>query len=207
MILAIDTSTPRGSIALLENDRIILDEIFPCDRSQGSEMYRLLQQARGLAPRIEKIAIGIGPGSYAGVRISIASGLGLSLSNGAEMLGLASVAALETDAREYFAIGDARRDTFYFSRVRDGLCVEVPQLLDAAALAEKLVAAPTVRVFSTAALPSFPQAEIALPRAANLARLAAAGTGILARGDFEPLYLREPYITLPKSAKCDTVRP
>ena len=201
MILAIDTSTPRGSIALLDHERIILDEVFPCDRSQGSEMYRLLQRARELGPGIEKIAIGVGPGSYAGVRISIASGLGLSLSNGAELLGLSSVAALETDASEYFAIGDARRDTFYFSRVLEGICIEAPQLLDAIALAEKLDAWPDVRVFSTAALAQFPQAEIALPRAVNLARLAAAGIGILARGDLEPLYLREPYITLPKSIR------
>lgn len=198
MILAIDTSTPRGSIALLDGDRLILDEVFPCDRSQGSDLYRLLQQARALASSIERIAIGIGPGSYAGARISIASGLGLSLSCGAELLGLASVAALETDVREYFAIGDARRDTFYFSRIRDGLCIAEPQLLDAPSLAARLASAP-LPVFSTTALAAFPQATIALPRAAIIAKLAAAGTGILARGDFEPLYLREPFITPPKS--------
>ena len=125
--------------------------------------------------------------------------LGLSLSCGAELLGLASVAALETEAREYFAIGDARRDTFYYSRVRDGVCVHEPQLLDAAALAERLAQAPELPVFTTAPLPAFPRAVVAMPRAGKLAQLAADDKGILAHGDFEPLYLREPYITQPKA--------
>ena len=201
MILAIDTSTPRGSIALLDGDRIVLAEVFPCDRSQGSDLYRLLTQARDLAPRITKIALGIGPGSYAGVRISIASGLGLSLASGAELVGLSSVTAFETDAPEYFAIGDARRDSFYFSKIRDGVCVEAPQILEAAVLAEKLAGSPKLPVFTTAPLPAFPQAAIAMPSAVKLARLAASGIGIMATGDFEPLYLREPYITQPKSHK------
>ena len=195
MILAIDTSTPRGSIALLENDGLLLDETFPCDRSQSSDLYLHLARACALATRLRTIAIGIGPGSYAGVRISIATALGLSLANGAELIGLASVAALETDAREYFAIGDARRDAFYFTQVRDGLCIEPPQLLDATALDAKLAATP-LPVFSTTPLLT---ATIALPRASILARRAASGIGILARGDFEPLYLRDPFITQPKS--------
>ena len=198
MILAIDTSTPRGSIALLKDGRLVLDEVFACDRSQSSDLYLLLARVRELTPTLTTIAVGIGPGSYAGVRISIATALGLSLSCGAELLGLASVAALETDACEYFAIGDARRDTFYYSRVRDGVCVDEPQLLDAAALGERLATAPELPVFTTAALPAFPRGIVAMPRAEKLARLAAESKGIMARGDFEPLYLREPYITLPK---------
>ena len=199
MILAIDTSTPRGSIALLKGGHLVLDEVFACDRSQSSDLYLLLAKVRELAPVLTIIAVGMGPGSYAGVRISIATALGLSLSCGAELLGLASVAALETEAREYFAVGDARRDTFYYSRVRDGVCVEEPQLLDAAALADRLSAAPELPVFTTAPLPAFPRAVVSMPRAGKLAQLAADGQGILARGDFEPLYLREPYITQPKA--------
>jgi tRNA threonylcarbamoyladenosine biosynthesis protein TsaB len=203
MILAIDTSTPRGTIALLDtrSDALLFSESFPCDRSQGSDLYLHLAHARSLAPQIGQIAIGIGPGSYAGVRIAIASALGLSLSCGATLVALASVAALATDAPEFIAIGDARRDAYYYSRIRDGLCVEAPQLLDGPALSEKLAAHSDIPVFTTATIPAFPQATIALPCAARLARLAAAQKGILATGDFEPLYLREPYITQPKAAK------
>jgi tRNA threonylcarbamoyladenosine biosynthesis protein TsaB len=199
MILALDTSTSCGSIAVLDGDRLVLAETFPCDRSQGSELYALLVRAQELAGRFERIAIGIGPGSYAGVRISIATALGLSLASGAEMVGLASVSALETDAAEYIAIGDARRDAFYFTHVRDGECVEPPCLLNATELAGRLAATPELPVFSTAPIPAFPQAATALPSAARLARLAAAEKGILARGDMEPLYLRDPIITQPKA--------
>lgn len=198
MILALETSTSHGSIALLDGDRLLLSETFPCDRSQGSDLYRVLERAQAMAGGFKMIAVGIGPGSYAGVRISIASALGLALSCGAELVGLASVAAMATDSREYLVIGDARRETFYFSRVREGVCIEEPQLLDAAAVGEKLATATGIPVFCTAALSAFPQAQICLPNAAILAGNAAAGRGILARGDFEPLYLREPLITQPK---------
>jgi hypothetical protein len=39
---------------------------------------------------------------------------------------------------------------------------------------------------------------VTLPRASKLALLAAAGRGIVARDDLEPLYLREPHITKPR---------
>lgn len=198
MILALETSTSRGSIALLDGHRLLLDEVFPCDRSQSSDLYRMLERAKAMAGGFKVIAVGVGPGSYAGVRISIASALGLALSCGAELVGIASVAAIETDAAEYIAVGDARRETYYYSRVSAGVCVEEPQLLDAAALAGRLGKFPADAVFSSVLLPAFPRAVVALPRAAILARLAAAGRGILARGDFEPLYLREPHITQAK---------
>ena len=41
---------------------------------------------------------------------------------------------------------------------------------------------------------------MALPSALLLARLAEAGRSIVATGDLEPIYLREPHITQPKAA-------
>src|SRR5687768_14575936 len=123
-VLAIDTSTARGTVALLHDGAFLLDEVFTADRSQSSALFPILEKARTLAPKLDVIAIGLGPGSYAGVRIAIATALGLSCATGAKLVGLASVAALETTATRYVAIGDARRETFYFTRVEDGICTE-----------------------------------------------------------------------------------
>lgn len=198
-ILAIDTSTDHGSVALLTGGEMRLDETFVADRIHSSTLFAVLERAVALAPRVDQVVIGLGPGSYAGVRIAIATAIGLELGIGAELVGIPSVAALETDAADYIAIGDARRETFYFTRVADGVCTEGPLLATEAELRERLGAHPALPVFTTVALAGFPAALIALPSAARIARLADAARGITATGDLEPIYLREPHITPPKA--------
>ena len=197
-ILTIDTSTTHGSASLLAEGELRLEETFTADRTTSSALFAVLERAVALAPRVDQVAVGLGPGSYAGVRIAIAAALGLELGAGAQLVGLPSVAALAVAAAGYVAIGDARRETFYFTRVEDGACVEGPLLVSESELRERLAAHATLPVFTSAALAAFPSAQIALPSAVRLARLAGAGRGITARGDLEPIYLREPHITLPK---------
>ncbi len=197
--LAIDTSTMRGSVAVLADGVLLLAQDFSADRSHSSTLFTVLERACAALPRIDRIAVGLGPGSYAGIRISIAAALGLQLARGAELVGLPSVAALQTDAARYVAIGDARRETFYFTRVEEGLCTEGPLLMDESALRAKLAAlGNALPILVTAPLAGFPEAQSALPSATLLAHLAADRRGIIAHGDLEPIYLREPHITLPK---------
>jgi tRNA threonylcarbamoyladenosine biosynthesis protein TsaB len=197
-ILAIDTSTHHGTVALLVDGELRLDETFTADRRTSAALFPVLERALAAAPRVDQVAIGLGPGSYAGVRIAIAAAIGLKLGRGAQLVGLPSVAALETNAPAYLAIGDARRDTFYFTHVEDGLCTAGPLLATADELHTLLAAHSALPVFTSAPLPAFPSAEIALPSAVRLARLAHAGRGLTATGDLEPIYLREPHITQPK---------
>ena len=200
--LAIDTSTTRGSVALLAAGELRLEENFTADRSHSAALFPILERARALAGHIDQVAVGLGPGSYAGVRIAIAAALGFELGLGARLVGIPSVAALETGTARYLAIGDARRDAYYFTRVEDGVCVDGPRLMTELELRAAL--AEDAPVFTAAPLPAFPQARIAWPSAAILARLAAAGRGIVATGDLEPIYLREPHITQPKRPPVDT---
>ena len=197
--LAIDTSTNRGSVAVLIDGELKMDEQFTSERSHSSSLFVVLEKVREIAPRVDRIVIGLGPGSYAGVRISIAAALGIQLTQGAELVGIPSVAALETDASRYIAIGDARRETFYWTDINEGACIEGPLLLTEAELRERLPAN-TLPVFVGESLAISPEAQIALPSAAILARLGAADRGIVARNDLEPIYLREPHITQPKRA-------
>jgi tRNA threonylcarbamoyladenosine biosynthesis protein TsaB len=197
-ILAIDTSTHHGTVALLVDGELRLDETFTADRRTSAALFPVLARALAAAARVDQVAIGLGPGSYAGVRIAIAAAIGLKLGLRAQLVGLPSVAALETNAPAYLAIGDARRDTFYFTHVEDGLCTAGPLLATADELHTLLAAHSALPVFTSVPLPAFPSAEIALPSAVRLARLAHAGRGLTATGDLEPIYLREPHITQPK---------
>jgi tRNA threonylcarbamoyladenosine biosynthesis protein TsaB len=196
-VLAIDTSTARGSVALLVNGRLVLDEVFTADRSHSSALFPIVERAKAAAPKVGMIAVGLGPGSYAGVRIAIATAIGLGLATDAELVGIPSVAALEAGAVDYLAVGDARRETYYYTRVMDGVCVEGPLLVDEAGLRGRVSGG--LPVFAGAPLAIVPRAVVALPRASRLALLAAAGRGIAMRDDLEPLYLREPHITTAKA--------
>jgi tRNA threonylcarbamoyl adenosine modification protein YeaZ len=196
-ILALDTSTPHGHVALLAGGVVRLNESFTADRGHSALLFPLLERARALAPTIDLLAVGLGPGSYAGVRIAIAAALGFEMGLGTRLAGIPSVAALHTEARRYVAIGDARRATFYFTEVEDGVCLDGPRLLTEAGLCDAL-AGTSLPVLCAAAVPGFPQAVVALPCALRLARLAAEDRGIAARGELEPIYLREPHITQPR---------
>lgn len=197
-VLAIETSTPHGSVALLRDGEVAFSARFIADRSHGSALIPPLEEVRGMVDALDIIAVGLGPGSYAGVRIAIATAMGLGLALGARLVGLPGVAALDVDAPRYIAVGDARRDTFYFTHVVDGACIEGPLLLGAREVAERVAALPGLPVFAPEPVAIFPQATVAFPDAVRLARLAAAGRGIVAEGALEPLYLREPHITQPK---------
>jgi tRNA threonylcarbamoyl adenosine modification protein YeaZ len=197
--LAIDTSTAHGSVALVENGVLLFNESFTADRSHSSHLFASLEQALNAAPHCDQVVIGLGPGSYSGVRIAISAAIGLEFGMKARLLGIPSIAAMETAAAHYQTVGDARRGTFYYAQIREGECLEGPLLLDAVALKEKLAAHPEVPVFASEPLPDFPEAQLCHPSAINLARLAERNVSIHSTGDLEPIYLRDPHITQPKS--------
>src|SRR3954447_25663087 len=69
--LAIDTSTARGSVALLAYGDVAFEEHFSADRSHTAKLFTALQTARTRARHVDRIAVGLGPGSYAGLRVAI----------------------------------------------------------------------------------------------------------------------------------------
>jgi tRNA threonylcarbamoyl adenosine modification protein YeaZ len=195
-VLGLETSTAHGSVAVFAYGELVFEERFLADRSHSSTLFAALEKARATAARFDRIAVGLGPGSYAGVRISIAAALGLNFVLDAELVGIPSVAALDAPVPAYLAIGDARRDAFYFTAVDHGRCIAGPAL-DSEEGVRQAITELGLPVFGTEPIPAFPSALVAIPSAAIIARLAAQDCGILQRGDLEPLYLREPHITQP----------
>ncbi len=191
VMLALETSTPRGGVALARDGRLEFSESFTADRSHSSELFTVIERALAPGARPGQIVVGLGPGSYAGVRIAIASAIGLSVATRAELVGIPSIAAL--DEGEYLAVGDARRGAFSLARVRNGEIVDGPVLL-APGDVEARLAESTLPVFSSEKL-GLPRVQLKFPDVERLVRLAMAGRGICARGILEPMYLREPWIT------------
>jgi len=198
IVLALDTSTPHGSVAVRALDETVFEERFTADRSHSSSLFTALERGRCSAAGFDRLVVGLGPGSYAGIRIGIAAALGMNLALKAELVGLPSVAALDTTRPAYVVIGDARRGMYYFTSVHSGICADGPRLVDEAE-ARDLIHSLSLPVFATERLVAFPSAEVLAPSAMALARFAAADRGIIQRGNLDPLYLREPHITQPKA--------
>jgi len=97
-ILAIDTSTPSGSIALLEDDQLIA-ELTTCIQKTHAE--RLLPSIKTLLDNIgtklediDGFALAIGPGSFTGLRIGLSTIKGLAWSLNKKVAGISTLEAL-----------------------------------------------------------------------------------------------------------------
>lgn len=195
-ILALELSTALGSIAWLGTDGASVVRRFPADRKHSGLFYENLSEIRRACDLPELIVVGLGPGSYAGIRIAIATAMGLGAAAEACLTGVPSICAL-ADA-EYCVIGDARRSSYFFARVQDGNCIEGPLLLNEEELQTKLGSQGDLPVYASQPLPQFARVGIEHPSALRLAALAQK-SDLRSDEPLEPIYLREPYITIAKS--------
>lgn len=205
-ILALELSSPRGSLAWLNNDCADLRE-WPNDRKNSGPFFENLLAVRKQFGVPDQIIVGLGPGSYAGVRIAISTAIGLEGLSQAQVLGYPSICAIKTDAKEYCVIGDARRQSFFFAYVGANKLVQGPSLLVESELREKLAQLNRdVPVFSSD-VTQFERVRIGYPCALILANLARNSSRPFALPPLEPMYLREPYVTMPGSKFQSKIAP
>jgi tRNA threonylcarbamoyladenosine biosynthesis protein TsaB len=199
-ILALELSTARGSLAWLNDavDLVVLE--WPNDRKNSGAFFENLAQVRKQFGLPDTIIVGLGPGSYAGTRIAISAAIGLQVASKARLLGFPSICAIEN--ADYCVIGDARRQSFFFARIRKQELVEGPSLFSEEELKSKLkILDDSVPVFCSESLPQFPTAVVRYPSAELLARLGHDSNRSFKLPLLEPIYLREPHITLPKAQR------
>jgi tRNA threonylcarbamoyl adenosine modification protein YeaZ len=211
-ILALELSSASGSLALFNDGKLGFSRDWQNDRKNSGPFFEYLAEVQKEFGKPETIIVGLGPGSYAGTRIAISAAIGLSfggttsVSSGRDrarpsirLIGFPSICAIECDAAEYCVIGDARRQSFFLARVRDNTLAEGPTLMPEAELRENLDKLDDkMSIFATEKLPQFERAEIRYPSAKVLARLASDSNRSFAQPPLEPIYLREPHITVPK---------
>jgi tRNA threonylcarbamoyladenosine biosynthesis protein TsaB len=197
-ILALELSTASGGLTWLDGEVEAAHE-WANDRKNSASFFGNLNAITKKFGGPETIIVGLGPGSYAGTRIAISAAIGLQLSSGARLIGLASICAMQSDAHEYCVIGDARRKSFFFARIRGHELVEGPTLLSESELHAKLESLErTIPIFSSESLTQFERAVVRYPSALVLARLAREPHRSFFLPPLEPIYLREPHITIPK---------
>jgi tRNA threonylcarbamoyladenosine biosynthesis protein TsaB len=108
VILAFDTATPVATSALVR-DGELLGERCSSAASVLAALHELLRDASLEAVDVEGLAVGIGPGSFTGLRIGLATARGLSLALGTPVAGVSTLAALAAGAPGAIPVIDARR--------------------------------------------------------------------------------------------------
>lgn len=183
--LSIECSSGRGSIAVTDGERLCFSLEFENPRGRGVEFFAALEEAACRCDDFEQILVGTGPGSYNGLRSSIAAAWGLARARGASLIGIPSVFGY--DAPEYFVIGDARAGQWFFAHIRDAALVTSIELLAPEQATASLPAG--LPVFSTS--PLLDSACYEAPQARFFAR------HLDQTGPAEPIYLKPPHITKP----------
>jgi tRNA threonylcarbamoyl adenosine modification protein YeaZ len=200
-ILAIEFSSRQRGVAIVVDGSVLGAAMEEADRAVRAIdlIERSLAEARLEREQIECLAIGLGPGSYTGIRAAIALAQGWQLARPIKLLGISSVDAVAAEAqangwfgRVNFAI-DAQRNELYLAgydiapdQCRETIPLKLATLdeVRASCTGGEVIAGPDVARW-------FPEGRILFPSAAALGRLAATRTNFVAGEKLEPIYLRE----------------
>jgi tRNA threonylcarbamoyladenosine biosynthesis protein TsaB len=205
-ILGVEFSSEQRSVALVEK----LPGEKPQLRGAASEkggraahafalMEQTLNDAGIQREEIDAIAVGLGPGSYTGIRAAIALAQGWQIARAIKLIGISSVECLAAQSfnngirgRANFIV-DAQRNEFYLAAYEigeHGASEAEPLRIATFEEVERLVMEKQFLAGPGAAIP-FPGAEEMFPDAAMLAQLACAKTETVCGEALEPIYLRE----------------
>lgn len=164
-----------------------------------SMVERALAGAEVHRKEIECLAIGIGPGSYTGIRAAIAVAQGWQLAAGVKLIGISSVECLAAQAQAGGFAGradiivDAQRNEFYLAGYEissEGYRLVSPMQITRP---EEVAARKAERdaLFGPDGPRRFPEAHELFPRADMLGRLALDRNDYVPGEKMEPIYLRE----------------
>lgn len=97
-ILGLSTATPRGSVALLRGNCLLASCVYADERRHAERLFdtvdQVLADARWPRGRVAAIACDIGPGSFTGVRVGVASAKGMALALGVPLIPVGSLEAM-----------------------------------------------------------------------------------------------------------------
>ncbi|HEV3093766.1 MAG TPA: tRNA (adenosine(37)-N6)-threonylcarbamoyltransferase complex dimerization subunit type 1 TsaB [Solirubrobacteraceae bacterium] len=190
IVLAIDTATPATVVGLQGADGDVLEaRDDPGAGERPGHSTRLLPLAAELLSRaglswrqVDRVVVGVGPGTFTGLRVGVATAHGLAQSSGAELVGISSLRSLalgaDSDAPVLAAI-DARRGEVFLSGYQREMELLSPRALAPAAVSDALSA-------KAAALTG--ERPLAVGDGAVLYRWAFEGAGVQVPDDGSPLH-------------------
>ncbi len=138
LILAVDTTTPSGSAALLDGERLIVEFGQVNPGTHSAKLMRavdfMLDAAGKKIGDVEAFAVAAGPGSFTGIRIGLGTVKALAFASGRPVIGVSTLEAMAEKALDFGAglvcpLIDARKDEIYaalYEKTASGLAEVVP---------------------------------------------------------------------------------
>ena len=145
-ILGVDTSTPIGSVGLIDGGRFVAEHTLSIVKAHSSRLMpaidQILKWADLTVHDLDVCAVGIGPGSFTGIRIGVGTIKSLCYALKKPIIGVSTLEAIAYNLRYtdrlICPILDARKDEVYGAvfrggqhllRKSDDLCVPIESLL------------------------------------------------------------------------------
>jgi len=135
LILALDTSSPTGSLAVLRDEEVVGVVSTLAEETYSSRMFRhlefLLQELSLRLADFDLFSVAAGPGSFTGLRVGLVAAKGWAEVYGKPVVGISVLEAIaaqsHSTATVLVAASDARRGEVYFGvyrRGKDSLALE-----------------------------------------------------------------------------------
>jgi tRNA threonylcarbamoyladenosine biosynthesis protein TsaB len=189
--LAFDTSSSIGSIAL-GNAQVVVQSIeFKGPQRHSAALFPALVRLGIPRLKLRRIIVGLGPGSFSGIRVSLAAAQGIALVQGIPVIGISSAYSVAWQHKEVTRLGvfaDAKRREAFCTAFQQGELEHDTYLLPMAELEEHA----SKFTLAVSAEPLTGIATRVYPRAQDLLALPESLAGWVTQPPLEPIYLREP---------------
>jgi tRNA threonylcarbamoyl adenosine modification protein YeaZ len=121
-VLAIDTSTSRTSVAIIENGTVLYSGYRDGATAHGPSLPALVQEGLAVSD-VDQVVVGMGPGPFTGLRVGIAFAQSFALAREIPVRGVCSLDAIATQISEddFIITVDARRKEVYWARYTNGV--------------------------------------------------------------------------------------
>jgi tRNA threonylcarbamoyl adenosine modification protein YeaZ len=126
-VLAIDTSTSRTCVAIIEGERVLYSGSLDGATAHGPSLPQLVQEALKIS-EVDEVVVGMGPGPFTGLRVGIAFAQSFALARQIPVRGVCSLDATAAQIKEsdFIITVDARRKEVYWARYTDGRRIGEP---------------------------------------------------------------------------------
>jgi tRNA threonylcarbamoyl adenosine modification protein YeaZ len=126
-VLAIDTSTSRTSVAIIEDSKVLYNGFRDGATAHGPSLPALVQEALAVSD-VDEVVVGMGPGPFTGLRVGIAFAQSFALAREIPVRGVCSLDAIAAQIQEndFIITVDARRKEVYWARYTNGVRVGDP---------------------------------------------------------------------------------
>jgi tRNA threonylcarbamoyl adenosine modification protein YeaZ len=126
-VLAIDTSTARTSVAIINGDTVLFSGYKDGATAHGPSLPALVQEGLAVSD-VDEVVVGMGPGPFTGLRVGIAFAQSFALARQIPVRGVCSLDAIAAQVNEsdFIVTVDARRKEVYWARYTNGVRVGDP---------------------------------------------------------------------------------